>query len=325
MGVGNELLAPRIHPPPGEIVAVGDGWVHAIVRGRDRPGPAVVLEAGFGCYSLHWWEVIEGVSAFAPVVAYDRRGYGWSSRLGNVPSASARLADLEGLLAGLGFEPPYVLAGHSLGGALVQYYAVHLRDRIGGLVIVDSGVGLDPDHLEAWREDGTELIELLSPPRRRRFFPDPAAPGSALAWFGFTRLLYAAYDTGPAVLPQAYIRANRALHSRRSVLVAAEAERRESAGILAEAYAPMLAWPHDLSGVPLICLAAERGVEDQDLDRRISDYVMFLYRAMARRSVRGELRIISDTGHHIQVDQPDAVIAAIRDVLTRIDTSPASP
>jgi pimeloyl-ACP methyl ester carboxylesterase len=38
---------------------------------------------------------------------------------------------------------------------------------------------------------------------------------------------------------------------------------------------------------------------------------------LARRSSRGQIEVVADSGHWIQVDRPDAVIRAIREMITR--------
>ena len=39
---------------------------------------------------------------------------------------------------------------------------------------------------------------------------------------------------------------------------------------------------------------------------------------MAAYSVIGEVRTVADSGHHIQLDQPDAVVAAIEEVVAAV-------
>ena len=48
------------------------------------------------------------------------------------------MADLHALLAAADVPGPYVLAGHSLGGAYVRLYAATYPDAVVGMVLVDA-------------------------------------------------------------------------------------------------------------------------------------------------------------------------------------------
>jgi pimeloyl-ACP methyl ester carboxylesterase len=50
-------------------------------------------------------------------------------------------ADLEAVLKAANLTPPYILVGHSLGGAIVQVFAHRYPNEIAGLVLVDPEDG----------------------------------------------------------------------------------------------------------------------------------------------------------------------------------------
>src|ERR671912_2290653 len=60
--------AERAHPPPGEIVEVGDHSMHIDCAGRGSP--TVILEAALGNMSAGWVRVQKQVSDTARVCAY---------------------------------------------------------------------------------------------------------------------------------------------------------------------------------------------------------------------------------------------------------------
>src|SRR6266481_2167949 len=66
----------RDYPYPGEMVRVGDHRLHIVCIGSGRP--TVVIESGFGNWSMDWTSVQREVAKFTRVCAYDRAGYGWS-------------------------------------------------------------------------------------------------------------------------------------------------------------------------------------------------------------------------------------------------------
>jgi pimeloyl-ACP methyl ester carboxylesterase len=99
--------------------------------------PTVVLDYGLGGSSSDWENIFPEVARFTRVVAYDRAGYG-KSEIGPEPRSQQRLAtELHSLLHNAGIMPPYVLVGHSLGGANIRAFAYLFKDEVAGLVFVD--------------------------------------------------------------------------------------------------------------------------------------------------------------------------------------------
>lgn len=99
--------------------------------------PTVVLDYGLGGSIENWNDVFPEVARFTRVVAYDRAGYG-ESEPGPGPRSQTRIAtELHTLLNRAQIAPPYVLVGHSLGGANMRAFAHLLKDEVAGLVFVD--------------------------------------------------------------------------------------------------------------------------------------------------------------------------------------------
>ena len=102
--------------------------------------PTVVFEAGAGgdrTAFLNQWVDVRDITR---VCAYDRAGIGTSDERPAAGSiALGDLADeLARLLDGAGIEGPVVLASHSLGGGVAQFFADRYPDRVTGLVFVDT-------------------------------------------------------------------------------------------------------------------------------------------------------------------------------------------
>ncbi len=123
------------HPPPGRIVAAAGSRFHVHESGT---GPAtVVLEAGVAATSLSWALVQPEVARFARVISYDRAGYGWSDPIDAPRTPSRVAAELRAVLEAVKARPPYIFAGHSFGGLIVERFAIdHPRD-VAGMVLVD--------------------------------------------------------------------------------------------------------------------------------------------------------------------------------------------
>ncbi len=155
----------RALPPRGGFVEVGGRRIHLLALGRSRPGPTVILEAGIGGATLASWGRVEpAVAAFAPVVAYDRGGLGWSDP-GPEPRDAVRLTqELHAALRAAGIGPPYVLVGHSYGGLLARMFAHRHPDEVAGLVLVESSYPVDPatrSRLRSWRRAVARLLPAL--------------------------------------------------------------------------------------------------------------------------------------------------------------------
>lgn len=61
--------------PPGKLYDVGGHKMHLYQSGSRNRGPAVVLEAGSGAFSVDWYLVQQEVAKFATVCSYDRAGH----------------------------------------------------------------------------------------------------------------------------------------------------------------------------------------------------------------------------------------------------------
>ena len=104
----------RRYQPPGRLVDVGGRRLH--IRCVGDGSPTVVIIPALGAYSAAWLEVQDALATHTKVCVYDRPGLGWSDPVAAWPSAAGMARDLHGLLEAPDIEPPFALAGHSMGG-----------------------------------------------------------------------------------------------------------------------------------------------------------------------------------------------------------------
>lgn len=184
----------RRFPPPGRLIAVGDRRLHLHEQGTGSP--AVILEAGIAGSSLGWALVQPRIAAFTRVCSYDRAGLGWSDAAIAPPSVQQMFADLDAVLSVAGVPPPYVLVGHSFGGLLVRAYAHYKPENVAGLVL------LDPVSLSFWAgcSDRDKMRVKLGAKFSRR--------GAVLARFGVVRIALAALLGGSRIVPKIISRAS---------------------------------------------------------------------------------------------------------------------
>lgn len=100
--------------------------------------PTVILEAGAELPGSDWRQVQSKLAQLTRTCSYDRAGTGYSSDAPAGRSAEAVIEDLHGLLQAARIAPPYVLAGHSLGGLHVRRYARRYREQVAGMVLVEA-------------------------------------------------------------------------------------------------------------------------------------------------------------------------------------------
>jgi pimeloyl-ACP methyl ester carboxylesterase len=119
-----------------QVVTLEDGRRVELATGGET-GPIVVFEAGLGGDWTHWDAVAGPLSKHARLFAYSRPGTGASSSV-STPRDPQHIADeLRALLTSQGLVPPYVLVGHSFGGAYLEYFAKAHPTEVSALVLVD--------------------------------------------------------------------------------------------------------------------------------------------------------------------------------------------
>jgi pimeloyl-ACP methyl ester carboxylesterase len=124
------------YPAPGHSYVVGGHRLHLWCIGTGAP--TVVLESGLGETSPTWGWIAPAASRTARVCAYDRAGQGWSGSAARPQDAFAVADDLHALLRAAGEVGPYVLVGHSTGGAYALAHAARYPEDVAAMVLVDS-------------------------------------------------------------------------------------------------------------------------------------------------------------------------------------------
>ena len=137
------------------LVDIGGGReIYLTCRGEGAP--TVILESGYPNNADIWdtialgpdadeAAVFPGVASFTRVCAYDRPGtmldadhLGRSDAVPQPRTAADAVDDLHALLGTANVPGPYVLVGHSLGGIIIRLYAASYPDEVAGLVLVDA-------------------------------------------------------------------------------------------------------------------------------------------------------------------------------------------
>src|SRR5262249_23177397 len=131
---------PRRRPvtePPRRTRAVAGRPAAWIEAGSGLP---LVLVHGAGGSADLWQPQFEGLAGVARIVALDLPGHGPLGGPGQ-PSIAGYAEWLEAFLAALDLGP-VVLAGHSMGGAVVQAFALDRPERLDGIILISTGARL---------------------------------------------------------------------------------------------------------------------------------------------------------------------------------------
>jgi pimeloyl-ACP methyl ester carboxylesterase len=290
---------PPAPPPPGELIALQDGrHLHANCSGNGSP--TVIIENGAGAFSMDWALVQPQVARFTRVCTYDRAGYAWSDAGPVQDGIEQTLQDLRAMLRQESVTPPYVFVGASLGALFVRAYQRRFPQQVAGLVFVDGSHDeaitfyIDGRNVPLSWLPAAELPQIYA--RYEKEAPKPSAGSPSQP----------PLDRLPPALQQTRFWAFAKFVSEVGLLpkglTAAESWRREFSILRQQ----RLARPHPLGDLPLRVLERTLGT---------NEIWQAQQRELARLSSTGKLVSVANSGHMINLYQPEAVTQAIREVV----------
>ncbi len=308
-------------PPPGRMVQAGAQRLHVHEMGQGSP--TVVLEAGISATCVNWTRVQAGIAEFTHVLSYDRAGLGWSDTARSPRTAAQIVEELREMLHAAGVPTPFIFVGHSFGFLVARLYAATYPAEIAGIVLVD------PLRLEEWHPLTDE---------RRRMLQGGAFLsrwGALLARFGVVRFTLARLAGGSRALPRFIGRATSsgaglatmerlvgevrkmpkelwpAIASHWSV-PKSFASMGDHLARLPESVACVID-SEPLQGVPVTMLA---GAQSR---------TKWTAEDIARVSTDTTYIVAENSGHWIQLDEPELVIDAVRAMVTRVKEGAPAP
>ena len=96
----------------------------------------IVFESGFGDNYESWYK-LSSLSETNQVIAYNRGGYAPSEVANNERNIIQLAEDLHQVILSKSKNDSVILIGHSLGGAVIRYYAVQHPEMVEALIFVD--------------------------------------------------------------------------------------------------------------------------------------------------------------------------------------------
>jgi pimeloyl-ACP methyl ester carboxylesterase len=274
---------------------------------RGVGSPTVVFETGLDYFgALGWAKVFGPVAQFTRACAYSRAGIVWSDDKPGPHDGLGVARDLHATLAAAGEKGPFVMAGLSLGGPYVSLYTGLYGDQVAGLVYVDAS---HPDQIKRSRpilgntsDGGKSLVQ---------------AAGEWVSWTGVPRLVALQARSGrsatmAAIPPRARETALAFFPKSLGPMVS---ERESMPRTLDEAGAY-----RNLGARPVVVLTHGRLLDDMPKAQaeKFDKIWLSMQQDMATWSSHGAQRTVSGAGHNIPNDDPNAVIAAIREVVEQV-------
>jgi pimeloyl-ACP methyl ester carboxylesterase len=264
-------------------VDVGGYQLHYYCLGDGAP--TVVLESGLGSTWAEWALVQSQVAKFTRVCSYDRAGYGWSDPGPEPRTAETIVGELHRLLVNSGQPGPYILVGHSFGAFTSCLYGIKYPREITGLVLIDP-----------LREDGS-----LSNSRFNSRFPGTGVQRFWRLWRG-SQELPGWLKNAPLAFQQRYL-----MWSPPKQLEAEQSEWHYTV----ENQGPVRTAP-GFGDLPVIVVTAAAPCSDQER-RRLQ---IQSQGTLAGRSSRGKQIFAARSQHYIQIEQPELIVEAIREVIS---------
>lgn len=293
---------------PGRFVDVGDGR-RMQLDCRGSGSPTVVLESGLDPLgSLSWVAVHDSIARTTRVCAYSRAGMMWSDPDAEDFDGRRAARDLHTALTASGEKAPWVMVGHSLGGSYAMIFTRLFDADVGGMVLVDAS---HPDQFGRYSDaTGKDLKPSATVPRI----------GAALAWTGLVRMMSPMMPTSwpaaiGATVPRLLPTSVGAL-ARETAAVATTLRQAGETRTLGDR--PLIALSAALGPQP--AEIAAMGLTPDEADR-LAIASRALHDDQARWSRRGRNEVVAGASHYIQLDRPDAVIAAVREVVTSVRTA----
>jgi pimeloyl-ACP methyl ester carboxylesterase len=286
-------------PPPGRLVDIGGRRLHVLCIGDGVP--TVIMESSGLGTSVSAAAVREALSHHTRVCSYDRAGLGWSDAGADEISAGDFADDLLRLLDRGSIRPPYLLVPASVGGLTAEMFARRHADRIAGMVWLDAA---DSGVLErVTTRLRSTIISIETPVCLARV-------GASL---GLLRVLNpldldGSSDDGARTLALTY---------RAEPMATLCAQVRG----LPRSAREFAAAPPLPSNLPMTVLTASslRGMLPPSLQSRVEPLApqwRAAQEGLSQRSTRATWRVVEGGDHLLASSKPDAVTAAILELLT---------
>jgi pimeloyl-ACP methyl ester carboxylesterase len=298
--------------------------------------PTVVFEAGGFDPAMTWALVQPAVAARTRACSYDRAGLGYSDPSPRPPTPANVVDDLHRLLSKAGIDGPLVLVGHSLGGFDAKLYAATYPEQVAGLVLVDPSEERGAQRVGAAMRAkfGDKLVADSEADDRESIAAalahfDGCIKAAEAGGLAPDSPMYSQCTDPPRPPLGAQILAERPKLQQSAAFQRAQKAELEysvyGADTSAEArYAQLFDRPHPFGDKPLLVLSSSMFDMAPPFGELNYATMSALHTQTAALSTRGERRMVPRSRHNVQIDQPQAVVDAIVEVLAGVRSAPGA-
>jgi pimeloyl-ACP methyl ester carboxylesterase len=313
-----------VYMRPGRLVAV-DGARRLNLVCMGQGSPVVLFDSGMGDGAMVWRLVQGEVAKVTRACAYDRAGFGFSDPRQDASDARAAVADLHALIVAAKIRTPILYVGHSMAGLYgVLLQATHPRDLAGAVLV-------EPSFANQW-----DMISAAGMAAGATQAMADAMLAALHARVGRLKECAALSSSSPGPLPGDCVETNNGLppdlaglqkaqNSRASYLLTRASENESFLSTKTDKNVDqkqLEAITQGFGDKVLIVLTRGNPQNTPGLNAEQNQAINGAWGEghdrLAALSSRGSNRVVPNSGHYIQIDQPQAVIDAVTSAVTQI-------
>jgi pimeloyl-ACP methyl ester carboxylesterase len=270
--------------------------------------PVVILDAGMGNGAWTWRHVHAELARITRVCAYDRSGYGQSSRSAGERTAGAEADELGQLLERTELQAPYVLVGRSYAAYVDRLYASRHTNQVAALVLIDPSS----------EYQYTRFASVNSVSKSNDEYALSVARATCLPALRLGKLdPVCRQPPPPSDLPT-----SRADWWQQHALSLTEASYAEFVDMNSTSSEQLVAERRSLGSLPILILERSKPEwplgPSHDQAKAMNEIWDVMHQETLSLSSNSKLEFVEGAGHQIQEDKPMAVAEAINGVVDQV-------
>ncbi|MCI5081619.1 MAG: alpha/beta hydrolase [Saprospiraceae bacterium] len=294
------------YQPEGELMDINGRQLHVVRKGQG--GPTVIFESDLGMSHIVWDSIQMKVASETTTLSYDRYGLLFSETNRNALTAEHFSTQLEAVLKSGNYPKPYLIVGHGLAACFLRPFVQKYPNDIAGIILVD------PEHPQYERRMSPSLKTELEDQQRSRRATE------FLSGFGFMRTILANqpyFDQLDADHPLNQFHRDNFFRNLPGMFH--ELNTQKDIRAIAEASS-------DFGNIPLSIITGTAihrvtAIEDEQLQKEAYQLWRDLQEEQLALSDESRLILAPESGHLIQVEQPEIVLNTILEHLKFLPAS----
>lgn len=311
---------------PHELINIGGRKLNLFCTGS---GPTTVLpEAGGSDWSAIWGLIQPALESSARVCSYDRAGLGYSDPAPLARTPKAIVDDLDAVIGAVKPGGKLILVGHSLGGFNAKLYTALHPDKVQALLLIDPSEERPEARSHAYllKHYGRRLTAEIELSDQQGLLFLLSRYATCVEWAKSGLL---------ASDPARYRKCSDPVRPKLGNAIAKERARLQPLFTYQEAQASEIRWSiYGDSGsdeayrslfqvgsfgkLPMIVLTHGDFNKSDPIERAGFETWQLLHRESARLSVRGVQYSVQNSGHNVEIDQPQAIVDAVKALVAAV-------